>query len=264
MISISKAHLNILVLENNFEDQERCCRLINNIVLGCRIFRAQSGKDARDIFMENNIDAAFIDKGITDIDGFELAEVIYKIKQYEVLPVIFIARADDLSIENCNKVRHMAFIAKPYSDSEFIKKVSVLLDGIKNIKENNYIEAMMGEQSRRVKIISGDTENFIYIFDILFAESINRTLTLHTRVGTYIDIKMTLEELVDIIADGTFVRCHKSFAANTVNVLSVFRINDKVRELIFDVDGLVRCPLGNIYYHAVKEAYEKYQSSHLR
>jgi two-component system LytT family response regulator len=254
MISAVDVHLNILVVENDLVDQNRCCGLIAKIIPNAKIFRAQLSQDVLDIVEDNRIDLAFIDKSVPDMDGFELADIIRKNEQHLAIPMIFIARANDPTLEEVNNSRHYGFLTKPYSEDAFNVVAGELLRGVMTIKESNFLDAWNMEHSRVVIMKSKGIEYRINFSDILYAELNGDSIILYTKYEIVTDIHISLSELIKQIDDDRFRRCHKSFAVNTDNIYKYKKMSNKVWYIYFGTDIITYCPVSNSYH---KEIHDK-------
>jgi DNA-binding LytR/AlgR family response regulator len=248
MSEIPNILLNVLVLEHDLQEQKRCCDLIEKILPGTMTFGAQYAKEAINIVRHVQIDAAIIDKSIPDIDGFNAASKIVGIEHYMILPMIFIARADDHSIKKSKFPRHFSFITKPYSDDEFINEVSLLLKGLL-VSKSYLIEYFNSKQSSYVVITANGETHRVVVSDILYAETVNRRIHLCTKKEVFKDItKMTLDELINHINSDSFIRCHRAFAANIENIVDIKRTRDRVHDAYFSSNLALKCPIGKTYF----------------
>jgi DNA-binding LytR/AlgR family response regulator len=257
MSEIPNVPLNVLVLEHDLAEQKRCCDLIRKFMPNVVTYPAEFCKDALDIVNSVNIDAAVINKDITDAVDFKSATIIKKIEKYMILPMLFTAEKEDPSVKDGRIFPpHFSFITRPYTDDKFIELISELLQGIE-INKHNIIGELNDKQFRNITITSNGNEYSISVSDILYAEVLNRSICLYLKEETIQEINMTLRELIDYIDDEAFFRCHKSFAANAANVHSKQISGKRIYNLYFDASKTQYCPLSKTYYHAFKEKFSK-------
>jgi DNA-binding LytR/AlgR family response regulator len=256
-LRMGSSMLNLLIVEDSPIEQKRCAGLVKRIMPNAKVLLAPRGRDALQILEHTQIDAAFIDKGLPDMDGFALAAEIRKIEQYYILPIIFVTGVDEDSLEVRDKYHHYAYITKPYTNERFTEVAGTFLKGISTIKESIIIDERNRERSRSVMIVSKGVDYPVVISDILYAESAKHYVILHTKKAIYPDIAMNLFEFVEFIDDKSFIRCHKSFAVNINNVYTFISVSRKAWDVCFDADGVDKCHLSNTYHKTLFEKLEQ-------
>ena len=115
--------MNILIVED--EQDIRELLEIHLSKEGYKIFTAEDGMQALDIFQNKDIDIALLDVMIPKIDGFN---VLKKIRETSEIPVIFITARE----EESDKILGLGlgaddYVIKPFSPIEIIARVKAQL-----------------------------------------------------------------------------------------------------------------------------------------
>jgi len=115
--------MNILIVED--EQDIRELLEIHLSKEGYKIFTAEDGEQALDLFQNKDIDIALLDVMIPKIDGFK---VLKKIRETSEIPVIFITARE----EESDKILGLGlgaddYVIKPFSPIEIIARVNAQL-----------------------------------------------------------------------------------------------------------------------------------------
>lgn len=86
---------------------------------------------------------------------------------------------------------------------------------------------------------------------ILYLEVMDHVLTIHTLSGNY-DIRTTLTQILGMLPEEQFCRCHNSYAVNLA------RIADISRTAGITLDCSVNLPIGRKYYNDVQQRFIKF------
>ncbi|MDY3010722.1 MAG: LytTR family DNA-binding domain-containing protein [Clostridiales Family XIII bacterium] len=240
--------MNVLIVEDNFEDMEYCAALIKELDTNANVLKAGTGKKAVDMLLKYDIDVAFIDVGLPDFSGFRLVSELRKMEKYLLLKLVFITAEEADQLEVYKQFHCYDYITKPFSQEIFFGIAGPLLKGIKA----NQQEA--SEKRRRdVAVLEGKDETYLIEKEqILFVESFGRTVKLQLEKKVISDIRVKLEDLIAYIDQPYFVRCHKSFAVNLMNVSRIEAGKNSTWDMEFHNNPDVQCPIGRTYYKSIK------------
>lgn len=184
-----------------------------------KIYRSDNFQEACGIMLHDYIDLFIIDTVATDSDGdsvggIRFAEAIRRVQQYCFTPIIFLSYLEDPKLFMYEQLHCYAFMEKPYDRSELIKVVENALEFPKpQIKKRNlYIK----------------DEGIIYsvkIQDILYIKSERRRLYIYTKKELFTVKNRTLENIIEEISSGDFIRCSRFYVVNKRHIKSIDYVN---------------------------------------
>ena len=184
-----------------------------------KIYRSDNFKDACEIMLLDYIDLFIIDTVATEnnggsVGGIHFAEAVRRVQQYCFTPIIFLSYLEDPKLFMYEQLHCYAFLEKPYDRSELIKVVETALEFPKpQIKKRNlYIK----------------DEGIIYsvaIKDIIYIKSERRLLHIYTKKEVFNVKNKTLENIVEEINSGDFIRCSRFYVVNKRYVKSIDYVN---------------------------------------
>ena len=103
----------ILVVDDETPARKELMYLISSVIDDIEIFEARDGEEALNIINKSNIDAAFIDINMPDIDGISLAREIYGINSE--IKIIFATAYDCYAIKAFD-LDAVDYILKPFDE----------------------------------------------------------------------------------------------------------------------------------------------------
>ncbi len=228
--------MNIAICDDKVSDikliYEETIKCLNSLEI---IYDIKTGKNKSDIIklIENNdIDVLLLDINLADTSGFEIAGKYYDKVSY----IIFISADND-----------MVFEAVKYKPYRFIRKTHLdeLYEAFYSIKEGRKLKS-----KNLLTIQKGKKEDItIKCDDIIYIESYNGKLYIHTVVGIYEE----RAAMKDIIADlnNYFVRVHRGYI---VNMKRVRMIKSKYVG-VTEGGKLVQIPIKRNFSHELKEKF---------
>lgn len=253
LIVISKGFedrkINILIVEDNFDEMEYCTRLINEVDVEKVLYRTGNSKDALKIVAQNNIDVAFIDVVLPDENGFRLAATILNMMDYRFLKIIFITgkRVDQLRVF---KTLHCYdYIMKPFLREEFLKTAKPLLQSLFVQKGSN----MPTKKEKQVYVEVDNEAMLLKYSNICFAETSGRRMRLVTKDGAFEGIRMTVNDFVRDMDSEMFQKCHMSYAVNIKNIIKIRKHSSRLWDIYFSDE--IFCPLSKTHYDAISAAF---------
>lgn len=176
-------------------------KLIQEQNVVCEITEYKSGEE----FLSTNkaFDVIFLDIDLkTNISGMDLAKQIRNREEKKQPMIIFVTGYSEYVFEAFD-VEAFHYLVKPVSNEKFIE---VFQKAVKQISEE------MEQQKRTIRVQFANTNKIIPMEDILYAESQNHKVILHTKQETieyYAKISDLEEELKE-----QFFRIHKGYLVN--------------------------------------------------
>ena len=238
--------LNIMIVENVYNDMERLCSLINEVLTDCRLIRTGDAKHAAHLICEHEIDAFFIDISLHETPGLALAQTVRENHNYQFTPIIFITGREFNIIDIQKRYHHYDSIHKPYTRREFHQSVDMLLRGLNQQKKNQILPRR--RTRKMIFIDTGELVTNILLDHIYYVESTGRMLTLFTKTANYTSVKSKLEEFISAANSEYFVRCHKSFGINVKNIFSIENVDRRLWRACLGNEEKIFCPISQTYY----------------
>ena len=98
--------------------------------LAVKIIRANSGKEALDISLREEVDLILLDVQMPDMDGFETASFLKKMKRTSGIPIIFVTAIskDEKHVYRGYDVGAVDYLTKPIEPQLLLNKVEVFLN----------------------------------------------------------------------------------------------------------------------------------------
>ncbi len=195
-----------------------------------QVSRACTGFEALKVLKCETFDAAFLDIGLKDMTGIELAN---KIRSYdEQIPLIFISshgqfrdQAFDLFAFN--------YLTKPIETRRFVKIMDRLMKiVVQPLRDKTYYAYKAKGQLHRVDYS-----------DILFFEKCRNHMFLHTKKQE-MTMQKTMKELVNELDPAVFMQCHQGFVVNMQKIRSVKGSEIEMTDLE------KRIPIGRTFHEA--------------
>lgn len=249
--------MNIIIVEDNFIERNRCVDLLKQIMPTLSILQASTGEDVYDILDVTHIDAALIDIELPDTDGFTIATKIRSFEKYYTIPILFITGYGEDSIELHDTYHHYIYLKKPYTSERFIEVTTKLLNGLK-AAETQILNSSEPKKRTRVVLIYNDYKHHIVNYgDILYAETSKHYTILHTKNEIFSNIAMDLHEFGKYVNESSFLRCHRSFFVNINNVASIEQVSKKTWDIYFTGSKNSKCSLSFRYKKEIVEEFIK-------
>jgi two-component system response regulator LytT len=136
-----------------------------------------------------------------ELDGLELGNLI---NEKFKIPFIFITAHSDVAlIQKILQTKPAGYITKPFKKSDLFAQLNLLIS-----KSSENAQIVIKENYQNVIIKHND---------ILFIESEGNYLNIYTTIKKHL-IRMTLEELFELLANNNFVKVHRSYVINKTKV----------------------------------------------
>lgn len=184
----------------------------------------------------SGFDLIFLDIFMGGIDGIETARAI---RRSDVgVSIIFLTTTPDYALEGYD-VRAMGYLIKPLA----VEKASFLLE---HFLQTHYI----GRQ-KTLLVREGVRGARIAYSEILFVESRNSTLLVHTVDGQKHRIYRKLNEVETELSNRSFMRCHQSYLVN-------FKYVQAAEKDCFVLESGTKIPLRRQMAKHLRESYFAY------
>ncbi|MBS6182133.1 MAG: response regulator transcription factor [Erysipelotrichaceae bacterium] len=121
--------------------------------------------------------------------------------------ILFVSSSRDYILDGYD-VQALRYLLKPV-DPELLEKIL-----LKDYNQNHL--------PQRVILTKGSSVTSVYLRDILYVESIQRTTLIHTKTDT-VSCNLHLDHLITQLASPAFVRCHQSYIVNLSHVTMIQR-----------------------------------------
>lgn len=173
-------------------------------------------KDAYQCALEKDIDLFIIDIILDtsrpgDSSGLKFVDGIRKIDRYAFTPVIFVTSLEDARLYTYEKLHGYSFIEKPFNPNKLKELIMQCLKfpSVEKKRKTMYFR-------KDGIILAADRE------DIVYAESINHTLNIHTVQGDLLSVPyITLKKFLEDVDSDCFVQCSRSAVVNKCYIHSV-------------------------------------------
>lgn len=237
----------VLILEDNLVMNRSLQKIISEIDIKNQIFSFTILKDAYQCVLEKDIDLFIVDIILDtslpgDSSGLKFVDRIRKIESYAFTPVIFVTSLEDAKLYTYEKLHCYSFMEKPF-DVEKLKRI---------VKECLYfpgkVETRKSLYFRKEGIILS-----VDIEDIVYAESINHIMNIHTRQGDVLRIPyITLKKLMEETDCEDIIQCSRSTIVNAAFIDNV----DIPNQTIQLKDGFGNIQIGIMYKKKLKEIFK--------
>ena len=143
-----------------------------------------------------DMDLLFLDIFMQGSNGMETAKRLRALSCR--VPIIFLTTSPDFAVESYD-VEACAYLVKPLSEE---KLMTALRRALKSVPR------------RRIAVRSGGQYRYVYISDILYAESERHWVTLYMADGSEVKTLEKLGNIEEQIGEPCFLRCHQSYLVN--------------------------------------------------
>jgi len=201
--------MNILICDDMHDDAKKLENAIREAGFNANFIYFEKGSDvleyiktgsARGEPAHADIDVCFLDIIMPEMNGIELAANM-RSAGFDG-KIVFLTTSRDYGVESY-QVKAYFYLLKPVTSQDAAKLL------------NEIIEDASSEDSAGIKIETRNMTRFVYFYEISFVEVINKNVYFRLLDGSEIVIFATLSDLLpQLIADGRFAQCHRSFVVN--------------------------------------------------
>lgn len=186
------------------------CSILSKIEGSLVVGTAENANDAIKLVREQGPDLAFLDIGLPDMKGIELAERLREIKRD--IAIIFITGHQEYSLD-AFKLYASDYILKPIDQDRVKSTFNRIQQALEMSKKSN---TFLSAQTNRISINLGDERIFVKLEEIFYIEKVGRHTLICCTNGKF-KTRETLQELEQNLGL-KFFRSHKSFIINTDQV----------------------------------------------
>ncbi|MBW9159128.1 LytR/AlgR family response regulator transcription factor [Clostridium tagluense] len=220
--------MNILIVEDDNTQRRNLKKMILEVDKTLLIYEAEDKDEALKISIDNTIDIFYIDIGLKNSSGLDLAIDLRKICKYEFSWIIFLTTHVEYITLAFKEVHCYDYILKPYNKQELIDISKRII-----LHEGNNSKTVM-ERKHVVFDLKDGVFVKIYVDDIFFIEVNIRTCTVHSKKGEYEVKGLSLKQALKLTNSKDIIQSHKSFAVNINYISKIEKINIKSYELFFE------------------------------
>lgn len=210
--------IKIAVCEDNEIERSILFKLVDSLIkergLLSQIYDFSSGEEFVQGFKSGHYDIVFLDIVMEQMNGIETGKAIREMDKHT--EIIYCTLSSDFAIE-AYEVHAMGYLLKPYEPS----RIGALLDYYLQKHKENTLEFL--------KVKSKKMTYVIFWKEILYLESNNKVVTIHTLHQGCIRIYNKLDYFEKELQDSRFLRCHQSYLVNMQHILR-YEQNDFVME----------------------------------
>lgn len=253
--------ITILIVGNNISDNERIAgSIIGGTELTTCVICTRSASEALKIAesRRNKIDLFIISIRMKEQSGYRLAEKIRKIPEYRNCPILFVTNLSyNLSgfsdLATYQSYRNYNYISLPIARTDVQGKLGLYLEEI------ILNQASRDRAERAVFLSHTKGEAFIGVKNILFAEVRNKICSIVTTEGTFEVSRKNLNDIIGIVDDDYFLRCHRGFALNVRQLKGIEKVDRRIWKAVFE-NGVRTCLISRSYIDPVMEKYKSYRA----
>lgn len=248
--------ITILIAGDHIVDNERvAASIIGGTELTTCIICARSGREAQQVIESRiePIDLFIVSIRLQDQSGYRLAELIRKDPCYRETPILFVTNSSpslagfsEMSTYQSYKKHH--YISLPITRIDVQSKLGLYLEQI----IRNQGKRSSAERAVQIKHSKGET--LLVVQEILFAEVQNKNCRMITLSGSYEVLNKGLKDIIAMIGDDCFLRCHKSFALNIRQLKGVEKAARRIWEASF-TSAQEPCLISSTYLPKILEVY---------
>ncbi len=221
----------ILVIEDDLVTQSNLEILLDELGYGISGV-TDNGLEAMSLFSKNEPDLVIADIGLPgDIDGIELVKRLTEIKR---VPVVFLTAHVSQEVYFRAKSAHpYAYITKPIDRANLDRVIDLALEHYQAPAEENPQPENVLVDSESLYTRIGNKLKKILISDITHIDVNGKYCGLNRKGnGTYVNIKMSLKELMERLPARKFVQVNRNCVVNMDFVEDV-----EIQQLHLDING---------------------------
>lgn len=236
----------VLILEDNSAMLTHLSNIVRELDTKVTVFSFDNVKDAYQCALERAIDLFIVDIILDtrcpgDSSGLKFVENIRQVERYGFTPVIFITSLEDAKSYTYENLHCYSFIEKPFEVSQVKQSIEQCLKfpGSSQSKRTLYFR-------KDGIVLAVDRE------DIVYAESINHVMHIHTKQGDVLKIPyITLKKLLEEIDSPDVIQCSRNTIVNR-NYYNNIDLSNRFIEL---KGNLGKVEIGIMFKNNVKDSF---------
>lgn len=253
--------ITILIVGNNIQDNERIAgSIIGGTELATCVICTRSAAEALEIAESRiyKIDLFIISIKMKEQSGNRLAEKLRKLPEYRECPILFVTglsynHSGFSDLATYQSYRNYNYISLPIERIDVQGKLGLYLEEIISNQSSR------DKPERAVYLSHSKGEVFIPRKEILFAEVRSKVCRIVTTDGSYEMNRQGLEDLIRVVDDDMFLRCHRGFALNVRQLRGIEKLDRRIWKAVFGNDTEA-CLISNSYISQVMEKHKAFQA----
>lgn len=213
------------------------------------IDEAESVEEALEKLIESKPDLVFLDIQLSDDSGFEIANILKKMKQP---PAIVFATAYDQYAIQAFEVDALDYILKPFDEERIVQAIKKFKKRKQHeMEEKQEVHAPdVSSGMKRLALPIDESIVLVNIEDIVYAGLLDGKVIVKTICDTYVTYD-TLAMLEKKLPQMIFLRVHRSFIVNVNHISEIQPWFNSTYNLIMKEDSKV--PVSRTYAKELKK-----------
>ncbi len=180
---IKNPYINILIAEDSSTIRHHEKKILQKLKFN--VFEAKNGKEALEVFKNNEIDILITDLEMPNMDGLSLIKEVRKTKKMVELPIVVVSSVNEKKLFlRSLKAGANDYIQKPFEKEELILRVNNLVDlydNYKKVREKLITDSLTGVYNRYYlenvleKLFNNYDKKSIAMLDIDYFKKLNDT-----------------------------------------------------------------------------------------
>jgi DNA-binding LytR/AlgR family response regulator len=227
MLSLASTGLRCLVVDGNPASRDQLARMLWTDRAVARVYSASDSASALRVLKDIDVDVAFLEVRMSDMDGIELARVL---KRFRVPPaLVFVTRSPERADE-AFRLGAVAYLAKPPRPdhlADSVRRVAAARGAGGHARPRPGAGAPVRPTSPSperdalaVRVELGATSKLLCGSTVRWAEARGDCVRLHTADGSYV-VRARLAALAEDWRPIGLVRIHRSYLAQLRYVTEV-------------------------------------------
>lgn len=198
-------------------DDERAVRsmLVEKVQEACQQAALHSYSSGRELLAGKELpDIVFLDIQMPGMDGMETARILRQ-KNREII-IIFVTAIEEYVFQAFD-VGAFHYLVKPFTDQKLVSVLNLAVEQYECRAREKMLPDMQQEQRKYIMVKTGGTYTRVIISEIIYAEVMNRKITIHRTDGD-IEYYGRMSEL-EKQAGPDFFRSHRGYLVHFKYVL---------------------------------------------
>lgn len=195
--------IKVAMCEDSRTDRDILQKIIEYLMkergLAFQIEMYEDGESLINGYSNHPCDLIFLDIMMGEIDGIETGRRIREIDQK--VEIVYCTSSEDFAIA-AYEIHAMGYLLKPYEPG----RIGAVLD--------YYVQKHPQKNQNFIEVKSHRKSVIIPYKDIIYMESDNKVVYIHTTTQGDVKVYNRLDVLEDEIKDERFLRCHQSYFVN--------------------------------------------------